>query len=899
MSSTLSIFSDADYRAVLGDPGKTGTEAGFGALETPRGRLPLAALEVHARLDGVVAGIEVRQAFVNAHSEPLEATYIFPLPDRAAVTSFRLEVAGRVVEGDLQERGKARQQYDQAIRAGHRAAIAEEERAGVFTLRVGNLPPGERASVRLTLVGPLPYSDGEVTFRFPLVVAPRYIPGAALPGPATGTGTSRDTDAVPDASRISPPVLLPGFPNPVRLALSIEVPASLLGEHDFRSSLHAVVEDRQDNGRLFRVQPGERLDRDFILRYRLGSDRVHTALVVQPDARKADAPAAPQEEGTFLLTVMPPSQKGAVTQRPRDLVFVLDRSGSMGGWKMVAARRAVARMVETLTDHDRFAVYAFDDSIETPRGFDGTALVPATHRQRFLAGEFLAGIDARGGTEMEAPLVKAVEELQRGGAAGADRVLVLITDGQVGNEDAILRRLGAHLHGIRVFTLGIDRAVNAAFLRRLADLGGGASELVESEERLDAVMAQVHRHIGTAVLTDLAVEAAGLEVVGHSLVPARLPDLFAGTPLLISGRYRGSPQGAVRVRARDPKGESWSTTVQAWQDAAAPLSKVWARGRVRELEDRYAIDRGDQAKLEHEIVETSLRFGVLSRFTAYVAVDRAEVVNPGGEVKTVTQPVEQPAGWAQDAAGVTCAALGAFPAAGGAPMAMSLMRGDRSGAALRAARPCKSAPPPASSSAEPAYLSLPAGATPPTREEEDSGSTTCDFDAEALVDAEEESLSAPRGPKAKGRKAAKRSAGDPQASLWQRLLALFGLGHHAAAPALPLDRAAFRARVEALLQRLQAQASDAPMRRALLQAAQAELEALFRDLVTAGDRHESVERLGKQLATLKPLLLEASPAASAIDQVHLGIVGAFRDWLTLVAPAGSAAPAGGREGFWK
>src|SRR5205823_1234257 len=135
-------------------------------------------------------------------------------------TRFRLQVAGRTVEGELQERNKARQTYDQAIQAGHRAAIAEEERPGVFTMRVGNLPPGERATVELTLVGPLPVRDDEVTFRFPLVVAPRYIPGAPLPGPAAGSGVSPDTQAVPDASRISPPVLLPGFPSPVRLSLS-------------------------------------------------------------------------------------------------------------------------------------------------------------------------------------------------------------------------------------------------------------------------------------------------------------------------------------------------------------------------------------------------------------------------------------------------------------------------------------------------------------------------------------------------------------------------------------------------------------------------------------------------------------------------------------------------------
>jgi Ca-activated chloride channel family protein len=892
MLGTLPSLSDADVRAVCGDPGKPAADAGFGVLETARGRLPLSALEVNARLDGLIAGIEVRQDFVNAFAEPIEATYIFPLPDRAAVTSFRLEVAGRVVEGDLQERGKARQQYDQAIQAGHRAAIAEEERAGVFTLRVGNLPPGERAVVRLTLVGPLPYSDGEVTYHFPLVVAQRYIPGAPLPGPAAGSGTSHDTDAVPDASRISPPVLLPGFPNPVQLRLSVEVPATLLGEHDFRSSLHAIVEDQKNNGRRFRILPGERLDRDFILRYRLGSDRVHTSLVVQPSVGSGG------DVGTFLLTVMPPSQKGAVAQRPRDLVFVLDRSGSMGGWKMVAARRAVARMVETLTEHDRFTVYAFDDAIETPRGFDGTALVPATDRQRFRASEFLAGIDARGGTEMEGPLDRAVEELQRqSGAEGVDRVLVLITDGQVGNEDAILRKLGSRLHGIRVFTLGIDRAVNVAFLRRLADLGGGASELVESEERLDEVMTQVHRHIGTAVLTDLAIEAAGLEVVTDTFVPGRLPDLFAGTPLLISGCYRGSAGGALRLRASDAKGESWSTTVQAWKDPEAPLGKVWARGRVRELEDRYAIDRGDKAKLEHEIVETSLRFGVLSRFTAFVAVDRAAVVNPGGEVKQITQAVEPVSGGAEGAVTAASAVLAGFIGGAAGQLTAKVRKGVKVAAmGLLNTEAVESMLARPESLPQPCPAGAPASPAPSAGDPEDGSEFDLSLDA-----LDEEELIAGRHSRrgATGDSKEKRGEVDPQTGIWQRLLTLFGLGQHATHPTRAPDRAAFRGRVEALLVRLQTQASDTQTRRALLQATAADLEALFRDLVAAGDRHESVERLGTHLASLKPLLIEASPQPSTIDQHHLAIVGALRDWLALGDPAGGAKPSGRREGFWK
>jgi Ca-activated chloride channel family protein len=629
----------------LSSPAGAGDEHddGIGALLTTRGRLPLAALDVVGRIDGLLSQMTVRQTFVNATGEPLEATYIFPIPDRAAVTDFRMEVAERVVEGVLKERGKARREYSQAVHQGHRASIAEEERPGVFSLRVGNLMPGDVATVQLTMVGVLPYSDGEVTFRFPLVVAPRYIPGVPLSGPSVGGGTAVDTNAVPDASRISPPVLLPGFPNPVRLSLTIDLydPAD-----NPRVSLFSVWGEEHPGVRRLTLQPGERLDRDFILRFRLGGDAVRTSLSLHPDT-------AESVEGTFALTIVPPvsSVDQAVLERPRDVVLLLDRSGSMKGWKMVAARRAIARMTDTLNDADRFAVIAFDDRIETPpQEKPGNSLIPATDRNRFKAVEFLAKLESRGGTEIAQPLDQAVE-LFGESRLDRDHVLVLVTDGQVGNEDQVLKVLGARLKGIRVFTLGIDRAVNGAFLRRLTDLGqgGGACELVESEDRLDSVMDAIHRRIGTPVLTDVCIEpeAPGLDFLADTLVPDRPPSLFAGSPLLLMGRYRGRPKGPVLVRGKTPAAEIWDEAIVPIVCDNPAIAAAWARGQVRQLEDRYAAGLDNRSGLEQTIIATSLRFGVLCRFTAYVAVDRAAVVNEGGELHQITQPVELPAGWGE------------------------------------------------------------------------------------------------------------------------------------------------------------------------------------------------------------------------------------------------------------
>jgi Ca-activated chloride channel homolog len=643
MTHALPLIVDDD----LPDAG----QAGAGALATERGNLPLEAIDVEARIAGLLARVELTQAFVNPFDQPLQATYIFPLPDRAAVTEFRMEAGDRVVEGVLKERAEARADYDRAIAEGRRASVAEEERPGVFTMRVGNLMPGERARVRLVMAGPLPVDQGEATFRFPLVVAPRFVPGAPLEGEPAGDGVAEDTDAVPDASRISPPVLLPGVPNPVRLSISVEIDPTGLALGEVRSSLHTLVSERREGQsgreepsgregpsgqiRVLRVEPGERVDRDFVLRLEIGSGGLETSLVAVPD-REGD-------RGTFALTLLPPPEATG-RARPRDVALVLDRSGSMAGWKMVAARRAVARMVDSLCQRDRFVLLAFDDVVESlgdPP--DGAPLQAGSDRNRFRAVELLAGLGARGGTHMAGPLALALDRLGPA-VSGRDRVLVLVTDGQVGNEDQILRQLAPRLGDVRAYTVGIDSAVNAGFLKRLAGLGGGACELVESEDRLDAVLDRVRQRIGTPVVTDLELEAAGLEIDSESVSPPRLPALLAGVPLVVCGRYRGRPEGTLALSGLDAAGGSWRAVAPATSASNPGLRSVWARARVRDLEDRYASAMAPEPELERRIVRTSLEFGVLSRFTAFVAVD-SMVVNRDGRLHRVVQPVELPAGW--------------------------------------------------------------------------------------------------------------------------------------------------------------------------------------------------------------------------------------------------------------
>jgi hypothetical protein len=313
---------------------------------------------------------------------------------------------------------------------------------------------------------------------------------------------------------------------------------------------------------------------------------------------------------------------------------------------------------------------AFDDKIITPHP-KGTDFQIADDRQRWQAAEWIAKIEAGGGTELGAALRAALQPFATFGMPeGRDAVVVLITDGQVAGEDSVLRTIEAlHLPRMpRIFTLGIDRSVNASLLTRLADLGGGAFELIESEQRLDQVLERVHQQIAPPILTDVTIEPLEGEIVKTTFTPENNRHVFADKPLTILGRCGADPKSLrFRVTARDASGGTWRQEITAERTNSPMLLPLWGRSRVRELEDQYArSSSSSNQKLQTQIVAISLESHILSRFTAYVAVDRAEVVNKGGVQEQIVQPVEQPGGWSIPVAAAPIMREAMMPASAGA-----------------------------------------------------------------------------------------------------------------------------------------------------------------------------------------------------------------------------------------
>lgn len=595
--------------------------------------LPLQSASYDSFVVGTVAETVVTQRYFNPLPSTIEAVYVFPLPHDGAVYEYSIAVQERSLHGEMKRRAEALATYEAAKRAGHTAGLLEQERPNVFTQSVANIPPGETIEVELRVVQPLAREHGRYALVLPTVVGPRYVPG--VPTAPTPPGSfAPDTDRVPDGSRVTPGGQLGNAPCPnVSIHVAIEQGQRAT---DVRSKHHAVeLHDENGVAHVELSAASTLADRDFELSWSEAGEHTQASLMVQPD------PEREAEAGYFTLTIEPPRALPPARAVPRELVFVVDASGSMEGEPIETAKDAMRKVLRRLAPGDVFQIVQFSQSASSL----GNGFLPNTPASVQRGLEFIDAIQGEGGTEMLSGIHAALDlphDPER------LRMVLFLTDGYIGNESEIFRAVHARIGGARLFSLGVGSSVNRYLLDGLARMGRGDVSYVSPGERPDAVVDRFYQRIDRPALTDVAIDWGDLTV--EDVEPQRLPDLFAGKPVVVFGRYRGQPHGEITLRG-SRAGRSERVPVQVDfgkpSTSSAALSAMWARSRIARWSDELIDDAsgapGAHAKdLERRITELALQHHVMTQYTAFVAVDDARAVQPG--TQTLHMPVALPSG---------------------------------------------------------------------------------------------------------------------------------------------------------------------------------------------------------------------------------------------------------------
>jgi Ca-activated chloride channel homolog len=605
----------------------------------PRGFCPLRHTDVRADVAGFLARVNVTQEFENPFEDKIEAVYTFPLPQAAAVDDMLLKVGGRTVKGKIMRREQAQAVYEAARSAGQVASLLDQERPNIFTQSVANIMPGERVTVTISYVETLKYEAGTYEFSFPTVVGPRYVPGApeivpppqaAPTGPAPAPTANAPTERVPDAARITPPVLAKGMRSGQDISIEVSLDAGLPIE-ELKSASHEIEVERAGPSRA-RVRlkgAGAIPNKDFVLSYDVAGGKIGDALLTHRGARG----------GYFTLILQPPDRVAAEDVTPKELVFVLDTSGSMSGFPIEKAKETMGLALEGLYPQDTFNLITFagDTSVLFPEP------VPATPDNLARAKRFLETREGGGGTEM----MKAIKTaLDPSDARDHVRIVCFMTDGYVGNDLEIISEVQNHPNA-RVFAFGIGGSVNRFLLDKMAEHGRGEVEYVSLNDDGSAAARRFHERVRNPLLTDIQIDWGGLPVA--DVYPKSIPDLFSAKPVVISGRFTGPARGVVRLKGRAGANAFERAVSVNFPESQAEhdvLATLWARRRVEDLmsEDYAGAQAGQMRQdIREAVTNLGLEYGLMTQFTSFVAVEEMTLTD-GGVPRRVEVPIEIPEG---------------------------------------------------------------------------------------------------------------------------------------------------------------------------------------------------------------------------------------------------------------
>ncbi len=637
----------------------------FQAADSYAPAAPLAT-DVRMSVAGVVARVTVAQRFRNPGSEWAEAVYAFPLPDDAAVDRLQMKIGERVVEGEIHEREQAERIYGAARAAGQRASLMRQSTPNLFTTAVANIAPGESIDITIEYLQTAHYDGGEFSLRFPMTITPRYGVGdtpeqkmsvpsdpsaaavgsrASIANAITGTQTlAIGALAAPSAAHILHDAGREQFATgaarsdaSLRVILAPGLPLAAVGarQHDVHviresgtASDLALGGNDQGGGDGFDTSGGDGrsksaqsrnvaaadryviepttarvpMDRDFVLAWRpqVGSEPAVAALT----ETKGDTTYA-------LLMIVPPTETHVRSIRPREMIYVIDTSGSMGGQSIEQAKSALKDALGRLTSADRFNIFQFNSWTSSlfrlPVDFTAESHAQALH--------WIDTLQSTGGTEME-PAIRAA--LAQPSVEGYLRQVVFLTDGAVAGETTLFTAITQGLRDARLFTIGIGSAPNSHFMRKAAQFGRGTYTHISKESEIATAMQRLFDKLDGVALTDVLVDwPSAIEIY-----PNQIPDLYAGEPIVVAASFaaRGPEPLAVTAFGR-LAGAEWRQQVVAASDSLPGIAALWARRKIEFLTDSRVAGT-DESLIRKMIVDVALEHGLVSPYTSLVAVDK-------------------------------------------------------------------------------------------------------------------------------------------------------------------------------------------------------------------------------------------------------------------------------------
>ena len=591
-------------------------------------------IDVDLTVSGPTIRARVTQIFRNPTSNWVEATYVYPLPAGGAVDTLKMVIGDRVVVGEIRERQQARVIYEQARQNGQKAALTEQERPNIFTNSVANIGPGETVLVQIEYQEPVHQAGNEFSLRVPMVVGPRYNPAPIVQSvdirPDSGGWGATSNDPVPDRDRISPQVLDPAQNAPVNpTAITVRLQAGFpLGE--VKSHHHAVKIDSPDNGtRVIRLAEGPvPADRDFELTWKPAAEKAPSVGLFREHVGDADY---------LLAFVTPPSIEQAEQKPlPREVIFVIDNSGSMGGTSIVQAKASLTYALGRLQPNDRFNVIRFDHTMNAL--FPSS--VPADAEHIGNAKSFVGALHAAGGTEM-VPAMRAALTDHAASDANTIRQVVFLTDGAIGNEQQLFEAITAMRGRSRVFMVGIGSAPNTFLMTRAAELGRGAFTHIGSVDQVEERMRGLFAKLENPAVTGLTAKFSDATA---DMTPATIPDVYRGEPLVLAAKL-DKLAGSVEIRGRIGD-RPWVVTLPVANAVEGKgLSKLWARRKIADAEIARTMRETTPADADKTILALALEHQFVTRLTSLIAVDKTPTRPEGERLKLTELPLNLPAGW--------------------------------------------------------------------------------------------------------------------------------------------------------------------------------------------------------------------------------------------------------------